>query len=83
MAAASFQRPIHEHAAVRSGSQRGSDVPGHAADRERLLQEEIRALRALMEETFRRERSFTAAAVVDISSRLDLKINEYMQLSRS
>ncbi|NGZ75888.1 Spo0E family sporulation regulatory protein-aspartic acid phosphatase [Saccharibacillus sp. VR-M41] len=36
-----------------------------------------------MEETFRRERSFTAAAVVDISSRLDLKINEYMQLSRS
>ncbi|OWA34768.1 hypothetical protein B9G55_15800 [Saccharibacillus sp. O16] len=52
------------------------------AERELFLQEEIRLLRAQMEETFRREQSFTAEAVVEISSRLDLKINEYMQLVR-
>ncbi|MWJ31015.1 MULTISPECIES: aspartyl-phosphate phosphatase Spo0E family protein [Saccharibacillus] len=62
--------------------QHGAHASGAMAERELFLQEEIRILRAQMEETFGREQSFTAVNVVEISSRLDLKINEYMQLVR-
>ena len=54
----------------------------YAAERELFLQEEIRILRRQMEETFSREQSFTSETVIEISSLLDLKINEYMQLAR-
>ena len=57
-------------------------MSGVLAERELFLQEEIRILRIQMEETFVREQSFTAETVVEISSQLDLKINEYMQLTR-
>ena len=57
-------------------------LSGVLAERELFLQEEIRILRIQMEETFVREQSFTAETVVEISSQLDLKINEYMQLTR-
>ncbi|WP_256972779.1 aspartyl-phosphate phosphatase Spo0E family protein [Saccharibacillus sp. O23] len=82
MSAASFLMTGHESGSARFRPQHAVQVPAAMAERELFLQEEIRLLRAQMEETFRREQSFTAAAVVEISSRLDLKINEYMQLAR-
>lgn len=43
------------------------------------LEEEIQILRGKMEQLFVQEKSFTAANVIEISSMLDLKINEYMK----
>ncbi|WP_379133158.1 aspartyl-phosphate phosphatase Spo0E family protein [Paenibacillus sp. sgz500958] len=44
------------------------------------LEDEIRVLRGRMEQLFVQEKSFTSDIVVEISSLLDLKINEYMKL---
>ncbi|MEJ8306865.1 aspartyl-phosphate phosphatase Spo0E family protein [Saccharibacillus sacchari] len=82
MSAASFQKLRHGQGDAPSRVQRNAQAFGAMAERELFLQEEIRVLRAQMEETFGREQSFTAATVVEISSRLDLKINEYMLLVR-
>lgn len=43
------------------------------------LEEEIHRLRLKMEEIFLQEQSFTSDIVIEISSLLDLKINEYMR----
>lgn len=43
------------------------------------LEEEISILRSRMEQLFMQEKSFTSDNVVEISSKLDLKINEYMK----
>ena len=43
------------------------------------LEDEIRLLRSRMEKIFLEEQSFTADIVVEISSLLDLKLNEYMK----
>ncbi len=43
------------------------------------LEDEIRTLRSRMEQLFVQENSFTSAKVIEISSLLDLKINEYMK----
>ncbi|UQZ35749.1 aspartyl-phosphate phosphatase Spo0E family protein [Paenibacillus sp. PK3_47] len=45
------------------------------------LEDEIVILRSRMEQMFLQENSFTAANVIEISSLLDLKINEYMKKS--
>lgn len=45
------------------------------------LEQEIRVLRKQMEQMFQQEQSFTADNVIQISSLLDLKINEYMKYS--
>lgn len=42
------------------------------------LEDEIDDLRKEMEQTFMQEASFQADNVIDISRRLDVKINEYM-----
>ncbi|MFD1773276.1 aspartyl-phosphate phosphatase Spo0E family protein [Paenibacillus rhizophilus] len=47
--------------------------------RSHSLEEEIRILRNRMEQLFLQEKSFTSDNVVEISSKLDLKINEYMK----
>jgi hypothetical protein len=44
------------------------------------LEDEIRLLRNRMERIFMEEKSFTADIVVEISSLLDLKLNEYMRI---
>jgi len=44
------------------------------------LEEEIFILRSRMEQLFMQEKSFTSDNVVEISSKLDLKINEYMKM---
>ncbi|MBO2943511.1 aspartyl-phosphate phosphatase Spo0E family protein [Paenibacillus sp. F411] len=43
------------------------------------LEEEIHLLRQRMEQIFLEEQSFTSEIVIEISSLLDLKINEYMK----
>lgn len=43
------------------------------------LEDEIRMLRQKMEQIFMEEKSFTSDIVIEISSLLDLKINEYMK----
>nr|WP_209861415.1 aspartyl-phosphate phosphatase Spo0E family protein [Paenibacillus shirakamiensis] len=43
------------------------------------LEDEILLLRSKMERLFLQEKSFTAEIVIEISSLLDLKINEFMK----
>lgn len=43
------------------------------------LEDEIHLLRSKMEELFQQENSFTSDIVIEISSLLDLKINEFMK----
>ncbi|HWO53148.1 aspartyl-phosphate phosphatase Spo0E family protein [Paenibacillus sp. FSL M7-1455] len=45
------------------------------------LEDEILMLRNKMEQIFMQEQSFTSEVVIEISSLLDLKINEYMKSS--
>ncbi|ASR48398.1 aspartyl-phosphate phosphatase Spo0E family protein [Paenibacillus kribbensis] len=44
------------------------------------LEDEILLLRNEMMQTFQEEQSFTSDLVIEISCKLDLKINEYMKL---
>ncbi|MGW8956576.1 aspartyl-phosphate phosphatase Spo0E family protein [Paenibacillus sp. NPDC055715] len=44
------------------------------------LEDEILFLRNEMMRTFQKEKSFTSDLVIEISCKLDLKINEYMKL---
>ncbi|WP_434753049.1 aspartyl-phosphate phosphatase Spo0E family protein [Paenibacillus amylolyticus] len=53
--------------------------PDHASLHNISLEDEIRMLRSKMEQIFREEKSFTSDIVIEISSLLDLKINEYMK----
>ena len=61
-----------------SGS--GKRPPRGDANAHRLsLEDEIQDLRSRMEQIFLQENSFTSDNVIEISSLLDLKINEYMR----
>lgn len=68
----SFVREEKFHA-KRSGKTRS--VPSKLL----TLEQEILVLRRQMEQMFQKEQSFTADTVIEISSLLDLKINEYMK----
>ncbi|WP_416367224.1 aspartyl-phosphate phosphatase Spo0E family protein [Paenibacillus sanfengchensis] len=46
------------------------------------LEDEIHLLRSKMEMLFQQENSFTSDIVIEISSLLDLKINEFMRIRR-
>lgn len=46
------------------------------------LEDEILALRNRMERLFMQEQSFTSDIVIEISSLLDLKINEFMKSNK-
>ncbi|MCM3783309.1 aspartyl-phosphate phosphatase Spo0E family protein [Neobacillus mesonae] len=50
-----------------------------ASSRDLSLEDEIHILRSKMERIFLEEKSFTSDVVIEISSLLDLKINEYMK----
>ncbi|GAB6926806.1 hypothetical protein JCM10914A_07890 [Paenibacillus sp. JCM 10914] len=50
-----------------------------ANPQELTLEDEIHMLRRKMEQIFLEEQSFTSEIVIEISSLLDLKINEYMR----
>ncbi|WP_435921891.1 aspartyl-phosphate phosphatase Spo0E family protein [Paenibacillus sp. DYY-L-2] len=47
------------------------------------LEDEILMLRSKMEKLFQQENSFTSDVVIEISSLLDLKINEFMKSNRN
>jgi len=53
---------------------------GDTSEHRHSLEDEIRILRHRMEQLFLQENSFTADNVIEISSMLDLKINEYMKV---
>lgn len=61
-----------------SGSRKRA-AKGDASLRGLSLEDEIRVLRGRMEQLFTQEKSFTSDNVIEISSLLDLKINEYMK----
>jgi len=46
----------------------------------RILEDEIYALRKLMEQSYLQVETFNSEVMIDISRKLDIKINEYMQL---
>ncbi|WP_246070609.1 aspartyl-phosphate phosphatase Spo0E family protein [Paenibacillus kobensis] len=48
----------------------------------RLLEEEIMLLRGAMERMYDEEETFQSDLVIDLSQRLDVKINEYMHYYR-
>jgi hypothetical protein len=50
-----------------------------AATPEQFLEDEIYFLRRRMEQMFNQEQSLTSESVIELSSLLDHKINEYMQ----
>ncbi|WP_438347274.1 aspartyl-phosphate phosphatase Spo0E family protein [Paenibacillus sp. FA6] len=54
-----------------------------SSEREFTLEDEICLLRNQMEQMFVQEQSFTSDIVIEISSLLDLKINEYMRATSS
>lgn len=64
------------------------DSKGHAANScaspppIQKLEDEIQQLRDEMEQTYLQEASFNAEIVIEISRRLDQKINEYMKRRR-
>ncbi|RAP77360.1 hypothetical protein DL346_02405 [Paenibacillus montanisoli] len=49
----------------------------------RRLEDEIYALRMKMEQSYVEEATFGSEKVIDLSRRLDKKINEYMQFRRA
>ncbi|MFS0870156.1 aspartyl-phosphate phosphatase Spo0E family protein [Paenibacillus xylanilyticus] len=53
--------------------------PDHESLHDISLEDEIHILRRKMEQIFLEEKSFTSEIVIEISSLLDLKINEYMK----
>ena len=54
-----------------------------SSGREFTLEDEICLLRNKMEQMFVQEQSFTSDTIIEISSLLDLKINEYMRATSS
>ncbi|MEK4434830.1 MULTISPECIES: aspartyl-phosphate phosphatase Spo0E family protein [Paenibacillus] len=58
---------------------RWSVRPDHESLHDISLEDEIHMLRRKMEQIFMEEKSFTSEIVIEISSLLDLKINEYMK----
>nr|WP_274655063.1 aspartyl-phosphate phosphatase Spo0E family protein [Paenibacillus humicola] len=48
----------------------------------RVLEDEIYALRIKMEQSYLEEASFNSDLVIDLSRKLDVKINEYMRFLR-
>ena len=44
-----------------------------------ILEDEIYALRTKMEQSYMEELTFNSEKVIDLSRKLDVKINEYMQ----
>ncbi|MFD0712449.1 aspartyl-phosphate phosphatase Spo0E family protein [Paenibacillus sp. GCM10027626] len=45
-----------------------------------VLEDEIYALRQMMEHSYREQDTINSDVMIDISRKLDIKINEYMQL---
>ncbi|NMO96055.1 aspartyl-phosphate phosphatase Spo0E family protein [Paenibacillus lemnae] len=68
-----------EFAAEHSDHDKWTVEHAKSAPQDISLEEEIHQLRRKMEQIFLQEQSFTSEIVIEISSLLDLKINEYMR----
>ncbi|BBH24934.1 hypothetical protein Back11_62790 [Paenibacillus baekrokdamisoli] len=54
----------------------------HPSSSMQILEDEIYALRTKMEQSYMEELSLSSQKVIDLSLKLDVKINEYMQFIR-
>ncbi|MWV44164.1 Spo0E family sporulation regulatory protein-aspartic acid phosphatase [Paenibacillus sp. HJL G12] len=81
MFCAEYDLPSYRGDYTAEGNQRG-DWTTKTTDsiKNVSLEDEILMLRNKMEQIFLQEQSFTSEVVIEISSLLDLKINEYMKL---
>ncbi|WP_051236762.1 aspartyl-phosphate phosphatase Spo0E family protein [Paenibacillus pinihumi] len=68
-----FSLPEAQHA-VRSSNQLSPTI--------RRLEDEIYQLRKVMEQTYLQEATFNSEIIIEISRKLDMKINEYMRARR-
>ncbi|GIO70356.1 aspartyl-phosphate phosphatase Spo0E family protein [Paenibacillus cookii] len=82
MFCAEYDLPSYRGDYIAEGDQRG-DWSAKTTDSAKniSLEDEILMLRNKMEQIFMQEQSFTSEVVIEISSLLDLKINEYMKSS--
>lgn len=78
MLSADYYLPSYEGDCFSESGKRSAK--GDAYVRRLSLEDEIRVLRNKMEQLFLQEKSFTSDNVIEISSMLDLKINEYMKV---
>lgn len=81
MSCGEYNLPIYKGSLIaeNNGKSWMIEVPGATVVQKASLEDEIRLLRVRMEKIFLEEQSFTADIVVEISSLLDLKLNEYMK----
>ncbi|MEC0368761.1 aspartyl-phosphate phosphatase Spo0E family protein [Paenibacillus chibensis] len=81
MFCAEYDLPSYRGDYTAEGDQRGEwSTKTTDSIRNLSLEDEILMLRKKMEQIFLQEQSFTSEIVIEISSLLDLKINEYMKL---
>jgi len=71
-----------EHELLPSGADRQAAGSCVITPPIRKLEDEIRLLRDKMEQTYKEEASLNAEIVIEISRKLDQKINEYMKQRR-
>lgn len=75
---------IGGHIAEGNATNQWMDDEGRTISPQALtLEDEIQLLRTRMEEIFLVEKSFTSDIVIEISSLLDLKINEFMKSQKA
>lgn len=80
MFCADYDLPTYRGSYIAEGKRgKWSSKTIDSLNREFTLEDEIQMLRAKMEQIFVEEQSFTSEVVIEISSLLDLKINEYMK----
>lgn len=80
MFCADYDMPTYRGSYIAEGKRgKWSSKTIDSSNREFTLEDEIRMLRSKMEQIFVQEQSFTSEIVIEISSLLDLKINEYMK----
>lgn len=76
-----YDLPAYNGGFIADGHSRNdlANIINEQTSRTISLENEIRALRSEMEQLFLQEQSFTSDNVIQISTLLDLKINEYMK----
>ncbi|GAB6988367.1 aspartyl-phosphate phosphatase Spo0E family protein [Paenibacillus pini] len=80
MFCAGYDLPTYRGSYTAEGSNQGRwTTKTENAVKNISLEDEILMLRKKMEQIFMQEQSFTSEIVIEISSLLDLKINEYMK----
>lgn len=71
MACADFELSFRNESGAMQAKQSSSSI--------RVLEDEIYELRQRMEQSYLEQKTFSSDIVIDLSRKLDLKINEYMR----